>query len=332
VLGITHFLLTFVVYFQAENRRYYRSTVANRLALFVAPVAIFLFFDLYNAFNVAASLPWANFALLCLVRLLDFQHFTRQCFGVLLLFRMRSRARFPSWMKQAENHHFTALALLMFLTYIGGGSFRSDLLISWMVLAIVACLLAWILTGYAIAWRRGAGTTRLAAPLAYLLLQTTAAGLAAFSTSLYAFALAMHYVEYHLLMVPRCFSTKLDGASRGDRWLGWLRRHRLLFYGLLILAAVPITRFAWLGMTEAFRLAEASRSTGYRMLISVFDGLFVAHYLIESRIWKFGEPFYRRRLLPLYVSTSPPRTVAAEQEAEAVANPRGERDRVAAPA
>jgi hypothetical protein len=332
VLGITHFILTFVVYFQVENRRYYRSTLSNRLTFFVAPVAIFLFFDLYDAFNVAVALPWVNFALLCLVRLLDFQHFTRQCFGVQQLFRIRSRARFPDWMKQAENHHFTALAVLMLLTYIGGGRFRPDLWISWILLAIVACLLAWNLTGFAITWRRGAGASRLAAPLAYLLLQTTAAGLAAFSTSLYAFALAMHYVEYHLLMVPRCFSTKLDDVSRGDRWFGRLRRHRILFYALLILAAVPITRFASLGMAEVFRSADASRPIGYRMLISIFDGLFVTHYLIEARIWKFGEPFYRRTLLPLYLSTSPPRAIVVAQEGAPVAHPRGEVDRVAAPA
>src|SRR5262245_51226681 len=71
VLGITHLILTFVVYLQVENRRYYRSTLSNRLAFFVAPVAIFLFFDLYEAFNVGAALPWVNFALLGLVRLLD---------------------------------------------------------------------------------------------------------------------------------------------------------------------------------------------------------------------------------------------------------------------
>jgi hypothetical protein len=67
------------------------------------------------------------------------------------------------------------------------------------------------------------------------------------------------------------------------------------------------------------------------MLISVFDGLFVTHYLIEARIWKFGEPFYRHTLIPLYFSAAPPRCAAAECEAAPVADPRGEVDRVAAP-
>ena len=123
----------------------------------------------------------------------------------------------------------------------------------------------------------------------------------------------MHYVEYHVLMVPRCFHTPLNGASWTDRIFGRLRRHRVLFYGLLLAIAVPITRFTWLGMGALMRADAGSGTVGYRLLISVFDGLFVFHYIIESRIWRFGDPFYRRSLVPLYFrKVAPARAVADE--------------------
>ena len=46
--------------------------------------------------------------------------------------------------------------------------------------------------------------------LAYLILQTLGTLMAAFYFPLYLATLAIHYVEYHVLMVPRCFNTTLD--------------------------------------------------------------------------------------------------------------------------
>jgi len=38
----------------------------------------------------------------------------------------------------------------------------------------------------------------------------------------------------------------------------------------------------------------------YRVMLALFDGLFVFHYFVEALIWKFGNPFYRSTLGPLY--------------------------------
>jgi hypothetical protein len=310
-LGMTHFVVTLALYLQGANLRHFWSSSANRITYFGLPLAIFLFFDLYHALGVAVVYPLFDLVLRYAVRLMDFQHFGRQAYGVSHLFRMRSGCPFPEWMRGAENHHFTALTLLMFVTYLTGGVFRPNRPVSFVLLGIAVCLFLWVLVGFAIAWRRGGLVLSILPPLGYFLLQTASAGLAVYSTGLYAFALAMHYVEYHVLMAPRCFHTRLDPTSRVDRVFGRLRRHRVLFYGLLLALAVPITRFAWLGMGALLRAGEGSRPVGYRMLISVFDGLFVFHYLIESRIWRFGDPFYRSSLLPLYFrEAAPPRPVA----------------------
>jgi hypothetical protein len=130
--------------------------------------------------------------------------------------------------------------------------------------------------------------------LGYLLLQSAAAALAVYSTALYLFALAIHYVEYHVLMAPRCFKTKLDATSRVDRWYGHVRRHKIVFYVALLAIS---TMYLWLAGSGA--TIENSPVT-YALLIHVFDGLFVFHYFVEAFIWKFGDPYFRQTLGPLY--------------------------------
>ncbi len=309
-LGMTHFVITFVLYLQAANVRYFWSTWANRLTYFVVPAVIFVFFDLYHALGVAAAWPLLDLGLIYGTRLMDFQHFTRQNYGVLQLFRMRSGECFPNWMRQAENQYFSGLTLLLFVTFLCGGRFRPERPIVLVVLAVVTGLFFWVLAGFALAWSRSTTRSAVLVPLAYFLLQTASAGLAAYSTWLYAFGLAMHYVEYHVLMIPRCFHAPLDSCCPTDRWFGRLRRHKLLFYGLLLVLAVPVTRFAFLGMNRLFQVDESSFGVPSRLLIAVFDGLFVVHYVIESRIWKFADPYYRTSLIPLYFRSARPAEAA----------------------
>jgi hypothetical protein len=203
-------------------------------------------------------------------------------------------------MKRAENHYFSGLTLLQFTTYLTQGHYRPGQPIILGLSVVVAGLFLWVLCGFAVSWHRSPARWALMAPLAYFVLQTCSAGLAVYSTPLYAFGLAMHYVEYHVLMASRCFAVTLDQRSPTDRLFGRLRQHKILFYGLLLILAVPVTRFAWLGMSAMMRAAEQSWGTPSRILIAAFDGLFVCHYIIESRVWRFSEPFYRRSLLPLY--------------------------------
>ena len=92
-------------------------------------------------------------------------------------------------------------------------------------------LLAALLTGYAVAERRGRSVRK---SVLYLLAQTASAALAIVFLPLYLATLAMHYVEYHVVMAPRCFQAPLDPRSRLDRWFDGLRRRPILFYGVII--------------------------------------------------------------------------------------------------
>src|SRR5262249_11887765 len=144
-------------------------------------------------------------------------------------------------------------------------------------------------------------------PLFYFLFQTASAMLAYYNTALYAFALAMHYVEYHILMMPRCFHTKLDPQKKPDRVFALLRRNKVIFYGLVLALAVVATLLTTMSiaamaamMGQALELAKETIATEpsmfYLALIAIFDGLFVFHYFVEAFIWRFSDPYYRQTL------------------------------------
>jgi hypothetical protein len=56
---------------------------------------------------------------------------------------------------------------------------------------------------------------------------------------------------------------------------------------------------------------DLSEPPAYVVVIALFDGLFVFHYLVEAYIWRFSEPYYRNSLSPLYFRPSP-RTISTQ--------------------
>jgi hypothetical protein len=141
-LGTTHFVLTLTVYLQSSNLRYFASTWGKRVVYFLIPVLIFVFFDLYRALEIALVLPAADLAVRCLIRALDFQHFNRQSFGVLQLFKGPSRA-FPRWLRRVEHFYFLGLTVLLFLSFLTGGVFDPANLWTRLALVAVGSCLAW---------------------------------------------------------------------------------------------------------------------------------------------------------------------------------------------
>ena len=114
--------------------------------------------------------------------------------------------------------------------------------------------------------------------------------MAVYATWLYLTVLALHYLEYHLLMAPRCFS-EADRPRSGV--LGVLRRGGV-FYALL---AVTVVLF------EA-RSFVVSESLALRYVVHIFDGIFMLHYVLDAFLWKFHNPHYRAQLRPLYFQRS----------------------------
>jgi hypothetical protein len=302
-LGTTHFVLTLTIYLQSSNLSYFGSTWRRRVLYFLVPVLIFAFFDLYRGLGIALLLPAVDLAVRCGIRALDFQHFNRQSFGVLQLFKGPSRA-FPRWLRRVESYYFLGLTALLFLSFLTGGAFDGNNLWTRLALLAVGGCLVVLLVGYIQVWRQAPDRKALVASLAYFLLQSLSAALAIANTALYLFCLAMHYVEYHVLMYPRCFHTPLDPRRLADRFFGRLRQSKVVFYTALLGLAGLVTWLTWIGMGALIERADGSANASYLVLISLFDGLFVFHYFIESLIWKLSDPHYRQTLGPLYFGIS----------------------------
>jgi hypothetical protein len=147
----------------------------------------------------------------------------------------------------------------------------------------VGCILVVIVSEYLKHGEKAGNLREVTRPLSYVLLQTACAAAAIYRTRLYLVALTMHYVEYHLLMSPRIFSKV---GARG------IRSSVVAFYVALIALVIAF---------EA--RTHVALPSNLAPLVHVFDGIFVVHYFVEAFVWKFTNPFYRERLVPLYVGS-----------------------------
>ncbi len=324
LFAITHFVITLTIYLQRQNLRHFAASARNIFLFFVVPFVIFAAFYVISVFRLRVSFPVFAVLFGAGIRLLDFNHFSRQAFGVYQLFKARSGLRGAASLKRTENAYFASLTLLLFTTFLAGGIFpllgpgarrllgaaavpSGPALLGSNVLqplALAAALAAAILLALAIAgilraWTAAGRPAGLRAALTYLAFQTLSALLGIFCFPLYVATLAIHYVEYHVLMFPRCFHSKLDTASGLDGWFADLRRRPAFFYVLLVmLSGVVMTCIFFSASIASGEIAGPA--TRYLALVAIFDGLFVFHYFIEMLIWKFGDPYFRRALSGLY--------------------------------
>lgn len=323
LFGMTHFVITLALYARSGNLKYFASSRANVLVFFLVPVLLFVGFDFYHALRVGAVFPLVGVLVLGAVRLADFNHFNRQSFGVLQLFKARTGTKPEPRAKRIENYYFLSLAGLLFSSFASGGtcplvqpngpltiapvaeSFFPALIplavaqVAFVGFAVVAAglfVVVMVNLRKAIGDRNGFG-----AAVTYVIVQTIAVLMAAAYFPLYLAALAVHYVEYHVLMAPRCFRAQLDPSSRLDRAYGSVRAQPILFYSIIITVAGLVTLCASVGMgAMGLSPGAADQPFGYLALIAVFDGLFVFHYFVEMFVWRFGDPHFRKELSGLY--------------------------------
>src|SRR5579862_7015638 len=188
VLGMSHFVLTPTVYLQSSNLRYFNGSWRNRIIYFAIPIAIFLFFDLSATFQVAVLFPLVAMLVRTAIRLFDFQHFSRQTFGVLQLYKVRAGCKFPAWSKRVETLYYFALSLLLLTTFLGGGHFTFDQIPAVLVGLVAIALFMAMLTAFVITHQRSTNRTAIVLPLLYFLFQTAAALLAAYDLMFYGLA------------------------------------------------------------------------------------------------------------------------------------------------
>jgi hypothetical protein len=243
-----------------------------------------------------------------MLRLADFNHLNRQTFGVFQLFKARSGLRSSASAKRIENGYFVCLTAMLFSTYLAGGMFpflqrdRAPMVPLWFAksltmasLIVAAPLVSWMLMRLLKSWRDAGRPEGLSETIAYLGVQSVSVVFSIFSFPLYAATLAIHYVEYHVLMFPRCLKSELNPNSTLDGWYRAFRSNRLVFYLVVMVLSGVVTVFR--GITMSDSLPEPRK---YLALVAIFDGLFVFHYFIEAFIWRFQDPFFRRTTAPLY--------------------------------
>jgi hypothetical protein len=309
LLGNTHFAITWALYLNSANLAHFRSSLAAKFVYFVVPVSIMAGFFVTGVLEVPAEGTLAATWFFVAITAVDYFHSVRQSFGVLQMVKGRSqKARFSRRFARVDNAYFLSLWMLQIVTFVGGVSKNFDGRFEWSrmpvkILTIVAAVLFIVaLRGFVTAWRSaGAERGALFTAVAYFLLQTASACLVVYRSRLYFASLAMHYVEYHVLMVPRCFDAPLDPKTKVDRIAAWFRGHKTALYGAVVAVAAVVSS----GPLLALGGVEITRHDRFGWLfVNLLGGIFVAHYFVEAFVWRFRHPFWHETLAPLYFARS----------------------------
>jgi hypothetical protein len=304
VFGNTHFAVTWALYLNHANLEYFGSSPGRKVVYFLGPPLILVTFWFLGIRQLPTPGTMAFVVFTLLLTAVDYFHAVRQSFGVYVMFRARTGARYPAWMTSVDNWYFMALWALQVLTFSRGlltgvpGRFSAGDPFARIGVAGAAVLLAFVLHQQWLAWKSGADRGAVLASLGYLALQSASALMVIWDARLFVASLAMHYVEYQVLMAPRIFRVPLDASSGVDRVAAFFRQHKAVFYTAVLLVA------AWASAAAVFtRLGAPVAPTGPHFswyLVNLLNGIFLAHYFIEAFVWKFGNPFYRQTLGPIY--------------------------------
>ena len=310
LLGGTHIVVTLTVYGSRANRSHF-ATDRRAVAVFVAaPVLIVAAYVACFSLKMAGAVPLAAVAFWAFVRFMNFFHLTRQTFGVLQLFKARARGQFPAWGKRCENGTGLALVAALMVTHAAGGIcplflgvsnplYTPSLSAEWLIPLWLACVAAAVglFAASAVGLVRAKPANGSREAVLYFAFQFLGTVAAAFFLPLYLASLAIHYVEYHVLMVPRIAAQPLDPECRIDRTFGWLRARPLAFVAVILILSALVTT----GMGSMDFLPPAdSELIAWGVVLSAFDALVLIHYVLEMFIWKFSDPHFRRSMNGVY--------------------------------
>lgn len=330
LVGATHFFLPLFLYLRRDNLRYFRASRRNVLIYLVIAPIIFAIPCLLDAFyprpgpyvydlglfaTPGVLTPGAYPALFVLVwsvgaRGFDFYHTNMQSFGMLELLK-RTSGKYSIWLRRCNRAFFLTIACLLLITFLNGGRFdpTNPAVIAGAILA--AALFLVNTTSLLLGWQRSGRRPRGWTAAVYFAFQGISMSLAIWRFELYLAALAMHFVEYHLLMRHRVFAGTPDARAWPDRVLAWLKTYRAIFYLLLIIPAAYVVFWA-----EVMDDMKVSPTVPMRLLTNILNGIFLFHYFVEAFIWKFSDPYWRSSLAPLFLgqpSAAPLRAIEAQR-------------------
>lgn len=310
--GLTHFLVTGLVYLDARNLRYFAASWSNRIVYFAVPCAILLGMDLLAVVDLGEAGVAIHSFLFYFIMCANYLHVSRQSFGVLQLFKRESRAQHAESLRSLENLFFIALVAGQFWTFVLGGEYDGSALGVQLTSLMTAALFVLVLGMHVAALRGVAGQRALArtdwTPLLYFTLQAISGALVVYRSGFVTIALAMHYVEYQVVMLPRVFHAPVDRASRADRTRAVLGRVPMLFYAGLLAVAWGV----WFGQRTALYLDPEALSLPMRLAVHALDGIFLFHFFVEAFLWKFSKPHYRETLGPLYFAPASAQPAASQ--------------------
>ena len=257
VVAGSHFAATLTIYFDPVNFAYFTRNWPFYVA---APVAILVASGYVRFFLASNESIVVGAVVLLGAHAIAQNHVNRQTFGVLQMMHAPNRQALAT--RDVERVYLGVLTVLSVLSLSWGGRFN-------------------IYDPVTRAFSRCTDVRALRASTLYFVVQSLSAGIAIYNVQFGLFALAIHHVEYHVLMHRRAF--------------GGHTQHAVVSYS----AFVMLLGFAiaWGAQTPT---ASTLVQTDALWLRGAFDGLTLVHFFLEALIWRFKDPHWKRTLAPLF--------------------------------
>lgn len=298
LIRLPHFAAMFrVTYLRASQLSHYREHWVAYFAIPLGIIAVYAW-PLATPDGYGSSI---GFVLTTAGYLWGYQHIGMQNYGVLQIYRMRSGAREPAHWPRLEKGIFYAIIVSVCLSNqlasvvrFAGGSIGSAnaQFVSFVFLVIAGALSLVYLSQL---WRQGGLQTPA---VLYLLVSVVAMVRWPFYDALPPGSWFLVFNGHHSVAYLGLLFLMTWNDKHPDRPLtpseGF--RHYVKFFA-------PLVVFAMLFILVSATYHSSRVTAGYDApgtgSLEALLGFFVAHYYVESRVWRFRTEFNRRNTLPL---------------------------------
>ncbi|HZQ91937.1 MAG TPA: hypothetical protein VFA60_09110 [Terriglobales bacterium] len=305
-----HFAATLnFTYLYEPNHQYYRT---HWMRYFALPVLILVAYGLRPWFDAQS---FYSRVLITVATIWGMQHIAMQNYGVLSLYRTRSAARADTLLPTLEKTIFHELMTLAIFEGVLRLWLPAQTLDPWLM------RLAWGLRGLFVLtcvaygarlWMRRRISppsipgilyflTAISVMIYWPVYNRLGPGTTGSNAYFYVFN-GQHCLAYLGLLFHMTSNRELSNrpfATLTHAGYGLAKFYAPLAIGAALMIGFALWRYNWTQGAMPLNVTSGFQA------IAVLDGVFVAHYYLESNTWKFSQPHNREVLLPLLKTPTP---------------------------
>lgn len=261
IIVFTHFLSTLGLYTNPKNRAFFRENKKNIAIYYFVPILILCTFAPLTFLSTQSAI--LILVVTSIIRFTDYFHTNRQTFGVLQL--MRGKV-----VDHSIKAYFYLLILFLITNHLSKTTVLNLTILTTGLLVLSLCgfwYFIWMFINQR-QWKC----------LIYFIMQSLALIPGILNPKWYFLGLAVHSIEYHLLIIKR-FNTEPSSILKGKL---------KIFFFYLCLIAISLLVHIPRKMDSTF--------LKYFDLNFLYSSVLLTHYYLDSFVWRYRKPIYQEAI------------------------------------